>query len=67
MLRTLPSSQIPDAAPLPPPSAMLPNTQHPLMSPGYDKTPNPTIQGLNPENPALGGKLLILTLTLILP
>ena len=31
----------PDPAPLTPPSATLLYKQHPLMSPGYDKTPNP--------------------------
>ena len=31
----------PDADPPPPPFATLPYTQHPLMSTGYDKTPNP--------------------------
>ena len=40
MLHSLPSSHSPDAAPLPPPSATLQYTQHPLMSPGYDETPN---------------------------
>ena len=60
MLRTLPSSHSPDANPLPPPSATLAYTQHPLMSPGCHKTlnldPNP-ILNLNPK---------FLTLTLIL-
>ena len=37
---SLPSSHSPDAAPLPPPSATPPYTLHPIMSPGYDKTPN---------------------------
>ena len=41
MLHSLPFSYTPDADPLPPPSAMLPYIQQPLMCPGYDKTPNP--------------------------
>ena len=47
MLHILPSS--PDAADLPPPSAMLPYTQHPYMSPRCDKThdPNPNPNSLN--------------------
>ena len=38
---TLCSSHSPDADPLPAPSVTLPYTQHPLMSPGCDKAPNP--------------------------
>ena len=41
VLHSLPSSHSRDAHPLPPPSATLPYTQHPLMSPGCDKTPSP--------------------------
>ena len=41
MLPSLPFSNSPDAAPLPPPSTTLPYTQHPLMSLGYDRTPYP--------------------------
>ena len=46
MLHTLPSSHSPDAAPLPPPSATLPYTQHPFRSPSYRKTPNPNPNSL---------------------
>ena len=45
MLHTLPFNLSPDTAPLPPPSTTMQYTQHPLMSPGYDKTP----YGSNPE------------------
>ena len=67
MLHSLLFNHSPDGTPLPPPSAALPYTQHPLYVPWFRKTPNPDPNpASNSSHSYCQTRRLLLTLLLIL-